>query len=224
MCEQEIVLTEHQDKVSEIVRSWWIEWLKISFPLFLPRSKWSQRQQDLKEGDIVLLKYDRKYSTSLYRLARVLVVHPDVHGTVRTVTIGLRDNKGKSMEQWNRCSTLLVEMVVGVQRLVVVLPTEEQQESIDELHDESSKDFTTSSGEDEDLSLLSPAWQDNNSTRKSRRLQNLPPLWEQEEEICMITEKPGRRIPSPSRVSNQREQREHMAERFGLLDVRDEEE
>ena len=110
----------------ELVRKWWEEWLKVAFPLFLPRNKWSRRFRDLKEGDIVLLRYDQKFGEDKFRLGRVLAVHPDPHGVVRTVTVGVRDRRGKKTEQWNRCKSKLAELVVGIQRLVVILPVEEQ--------------------------------------------------------------------------------------------------
>ena len=74
-----------------------------------------QQFRNLQEGDIVLLKYDAKLGPIKFRLARVLALHPDQHGVVSTVTIGLRDRRGKNKEKWNRCGGNLAELAVGVQ-------------------------------------------------------------------------------------------------------------
>ena len=42
-------------------------------------------------GDIVLVQYIVKYGKDKYRMGRVMELHPDPCGLVRTVTVGLRD-------------------------------------------------------------------------------------------------------------------------------------
>ena len=77
-------------------------------------------------GDLVLLQYVKKYGKDLYRLARVLRVKPDEHGRARTVVVGVRDLRKAAREKPEKCSAGLREMEVGVQRVVVILPMEEQ--------------------------------------------------------------------------------------------------
>ena len=122
--EQKVDVNRNLSAVEELSQKWWKEWIRVAFPLLAPRRRWQQQRRNLCEGDIVLLKYDKKLGPVKFRLARVLAVHPDLHGVVRTVTVGLKDQRRK--ERWNRCGGNLVEMPVGVQRLVVVLPMEEQ--------------------------------------------------------------------------------------------------
>ena len=119
-------MTKSLVAIEEIIAKWWKEWIRLAFPLLAPRRKWQKEQRNLQEDDIVLLRYDSKLGPEKYRLARILAVHPDQHGVVRSVTIGLRDRRGKWNEKWNRCGGKLAEMVVGVQGLVVILPREDQ--------------------------------------------------------------------------------------------------
>ena len=59
------------------------------------------------------------------KLGRVLHVHKDLHGIVRTVTFGVRGKAGadKALPYVPRP---LDDIVLGVQRLVVICPMEEQ--------------------------------------------------------------------------------------------------
>ena len=60
-----------------------------------------------------------------FRVAIVNAVHPDNHGVVRTVTVGLRDNRKSRREKRNEAKTPQTQMTVGIQRLVVLLPVDE---------------------------------------------------------------------------------------------------
>ena len=64
-------------------------------------------------------------SNDLYRLARITRVHPDSFGVLRTVTVGLRPQHAQEKTLPYKTKPLNV-FPVGVQRLVVVLPKEEQ--------------------------------------------------------------------------------------------------
>ena len=72
---------------------------------------------------------DASISTKLtkdkHRLAKVVATHPDAHGVVRTVTVALRDLRKSQKEARNQAKAPQTDMVVGVQRLVVLLPIEE---------------------------------------------------------------------------------------------------
>ena len=95
-------------------------------------------------GDIVFVLFDRKIGKGDYRLARVLKVHPssqeeqneDVsglqdsssteHHVIRTVTVGMRhrDKREPGLPYEPRP---LQELKIGVQRIAVICPYEEQQ-------------------------------------------------------------------------------------------------
>ena len=78
----------------------------------------------LKVGDIVLLRTEKHFGKGNYRLARVLKLVPDTDSQVRTVVIGTRDRRGR--ERADSCKKGLVESIMAVQRLVTLLPVEEQ--------------------------------------------------------------------------------------------------
>ena len=113
-------------KMEAIVEAWWQNWIKRAFELLFPRRKWTRAFRNHEVDDIVLLKYDSKMSKHRYRLARVQEVYPDPHGRVRTVKIAVRDLRGTHAEPNNKCSTRRDTMLVGIQRLVTLLPREEQ--------------------------------------------------------------------------------------------------
>ena len=46
----------------ELCEKWWAKWSEIAFHLLAPRKKWSQEHRNVQVGDIVLLRYDSKYS------------------------------------------------------------------------------------------------------------------------------------------------------------------
>ena len=72
-----------------------------------------------------MVNYDRKLKRPNYKLAKVLEVHPDGHGVVRTVTVGFRRSDAREKSLPYVCKQL-EKMKIGVQRLAVVCPIEEQ--------------------------------------------------------------------------------------------------
>ena len=77
-----------------------------------------------------MVHYASKIGKGDYRLARVTSVHPDESGTVRTVTVSMRPRDSREKvrpEPPHLANKPLVELKLGVQRVVVVLPVEEQQ-------------------------------------------------------------------------------------------------
>ena len=75
-------------------------------------------------GDIVLLRNEKHFGKGDYRLARVLRLIKDDDMHVRTVIIGTRNRRGR--ESAKECKKGLVESIMAVQRLVTILPVEEQ--------------------------------------------------------------------------------------------------
>ena len=61
----------------------------------------------------------------MYKLGRILSVHPDDHGVVRTVTVGMR-GKDKGVGALTYVPKALDEHKLGVQRVAVICPVEEQ--------------------------------------------------------------------------------------------------
>ena len=78
----------------------------------------------------MLVKYCVKFGKDRFRLARVLETREDAHGVVRTVVIGVRNRRVAVREPPGTCKAGLMEMEAPVQRLVLVLPAQEQPEEI----------------------------------------------------------------------------------------------
>ena len=118
-------LTKRQDTMKEIEEAWWRQWFHQVLPHLVPYRRWKIEHRHLREGDIVLVNYDRKIKKGFYKLGRILKVHPDSHGIVRTVTVGIRrsDAREPSLPYKSRP---LEEIVLGIQRLAVISPVEEQ--------------------------------------------------------------------------------------------------
>ena len=119
-------LAKRTRAVQEKVELWWERFQKDVFPLLVPRRKWMDARRNLQVGDIVLLSYAAKFSRDKFRLARVMRLLPDSCGNMRTVVIGLRNRARGSREASEACLAGLTEMTVAVQRLVLILPRDEQ--------------------------------------------------------------------------------------------------
>jgi hypothetical protein len=79
-----------------------------------------------------------------YRLARVLKTHPDRSGLVRTVTVGFRRKNNREKSEVLK-SKPLVEEQVSVQRLSLLVPSNEavseaNKETVDEAVNETVKE------------------------------------------------------------------------------------
>ena len=165
-------LTE-EEKLGEL---WWSAWIKIAFPVLMPRGKWSTRHRNVCIGDIVLLRYEAKFLKDRYRLARVTNVHPDNSGVVRTVTVGIRP-RDRREELLPYKAKPLVQFAVGIQRLVVILPMEEQiapKSSVVE-GDLPDQEIKESLEVKQPLSRGTEELKRSNHQRRSRRLQKLDP-------------------------------------------------
>ena len=103
---------------------WWDQWIVQVFPNLVPYKRWKTERRNPQPNDIVLILYDKKVSKGEYRLGRILRTYPDTHGVVRTVVVGMR---GKARD---RSATYtpqaLDEYRLGVQRIAVICPVEEQ--------------------------------------------------------------------------------------------------
>ena len=84
--------------------------------------RWKWEHRNLKRGDIVSVLFDKKIDKAEFKLGRFLQVHFDSNGTVRTVTVGMRgkDPAGPYVPK------ALTELKLGVQRVAVICPVEEQ--------------------------------------------------------------------------------------------------
>ena len=95
------------------------------FPELVPRRSWRQVERSVKVGDVCLLKSLCKFAAPTYRLCRVVEDKQDEHGVVWTVMVELRGkHKDSGVPAYTSRRVKAIE--VGIQRLAVILPVEEQ--------------------------------------------------------------------------------------------------
>ena len=64
-------LHENLRKIETFVNQWWTKWIQDAFTLFTPSRKWKAEHRNLKAGNIVLIKAEKKYGKADFRLAKV---------------------------------------------------------------------------------------------------------------------------------------------------------
>ena len=111
----------------KLAREWWEEWTRSYFPTLVPRTKWKASSRNVQDGDIALLRYTTKYTAPSYRLCRVVGVKVGEDDKVRSCDVALRPRrKGEDQRKKYQHKTLAT-ITVGVQRIAVILPVEEQE-------------------------------------------------------------------------------------------------
>ena len=110
--------------VTTVYDAWWSRWIKLVLKTLVPIRRWRKAKRNLCEGDVVLIEYANPVKDE-YRVGRILKVHPDSSGLVRTVTIAYRKRDiRESPEQYK--SKPLVQEKMAVQRLSLLVPISEQ--------------------------------------------------------------------------------------------------
>ena len=67
-------------------------WVKEYLPTIAQRSKWLTKRRNIAVGDLVYL-VDEPHSSALGQLGKVIEVHPDHKGVVRSVRVRMKDNE-----------------------------------------------------------------------------------------------------------------------------------
>ena len=116
--------------VTELHKQWWDKWLTGVFPSLIPFRKWKHECRNLQVGDIVHVKSKGKVPPATYRLGRILATLPDEKGLIRTVTVGFcpRDSRSKVLPYKLKG---LYKSDIAIQRIIVILPKEEQAEDFE---------------------------------------------------------------------------------------------
>ena len=113
--------------LDELEEAWWYQYKVQCFDSLVPTRKWMEAGRNMAVGDIVLIQYSSKSAPGTYRLGRVVATEYDSDGLVRTVTA--KYNLVKPVDERNRITVrdvLRKEIRVPVQRLVLIMPIEEQ--------------------------------------------------------------------------------------------------
>ena len=111
----------------EVARAWWAMWTSKCFPEMVPRKRWKTAHRDVQVGDVAHIKYSSRFAAPTFRLCRVTEVYPDHEGRVRTCDVAMRPRRAG--ESGSRSYVFKTPNIipVGVQRLAVLLPKEEQE-------------------------------------------------------------------------------------------------
>ena len=86
-----------------------------------------ERKRNVTPGDVVLIEYKSKSAPGTYRLGRMLNVEMDDDNLVRTCTVSyklIRPITARNRDSFT--DVVSKELRVPVQRLVMILPIEEQ--------------------------------------------------------------------------------------------------
>ena len=108
-----------------LLQTWWSLWSRQVFPNLIPYNslKESRCHENLRRGDICLLKFEGKMKAD-YRLCKVVNIKPAEDGLVGTVTVATRPRK--KTEPADTCRGALHYLDVGVKRLVLIVPAQEE--------------------------------------------------------------------------------------------------
>ena len=98
------------------------------FPELVPRRKWKTVHRNIQPGDVCHIRYTSRYSSPTFRLCRVKTILPDSEGIVRTCQVVMRPRRVGEPGKAAYKHKSLEELEVGVQRLAVILPVEEQEQ------------------------------------------------------------------------------------------------
>ena len=110
--------------IDDLEASWWYQFKNQCFHSLLPTRKWIEAKRNLAPGDVVLVHYASKTAPGTYRLGRVLSVEIDNDSLVRTCTVRYYLCNGDLTKKG-----VPKEIRVPAQRLVLILPVEEQNSS-----------------------------------------------------------------------------------------------
>ena len=100
-------------------------WYSQVFPSLVPFKKWRREQRNLREGDIVMVKFASEIAQDNFRLGRIVKVQVDKDNLVRTVSVAMRPRDSHEKVLPYRTKDLWISSV-SAQRVVVICPVEEQ--------------------------------------------------------------------------------------------------
>ena len=113
--------------LDQLEAAWWYQFKVQCFDSLIPTRKWVDACRNMAVDDVVLIQYSSKSAPGTYRLGRVIQVELDEDNLVRTCVVKYR--LVKPITDANRESVddvVFKEIRVPVQRLVLILPVEEQ--------------------------------------------------------------------------------------------------
>ena len=110
------ILKQRFSFVKSIIDAFWRKWMRDYFPRLIIRQKWHTSKRNLQKNDIVLLQ-EANQIRGTWNLGKVSEVYPGKDGDVRNVDVKYKLNNN---------SHDFTTVRRAIQRLVVILPVEEQ--------------------------------------------------------------------------------------------------
>ena len=118
---------ERLNFVEELELSWWYQYKIQYFSSLIPTQKWIHAARNMEVDDIVLIEYKSKSAPGTYCLGRVKEVEMDKDNLVRTCVVTYRLVKPTKRNRQDIFKDMTSkEIRVPVQRLILILPVEEQ--------------------------------------------------------------------------------------------------
>ena len=111
------------------LREWWKSWYAGVFDQLFIRSRWKQSLRNVQVGDIVVMRNTGKLTPGDFRRGKVTQADPDHDGLVRTVIVQMyRPDSRRPVAHYQGEGHVQVRL--AVQRLVILVPVEEQDQDI----------------------------------------------------------------------------------------------
>jgi len=123
--------------ITELEKLWWGQHKVQDFSSLVPTQKWTEVKRNMKVGDVVLIQYSSISKAGDYRLGRVVAIEIDGDQLVRTCVVkySLVQNMTKADRLQYKGITVKY-LRTAVQRLVLIVPYEEQQQWPDVTNEE----------------------------------------------------------------------------------------
>jgi hypothetical protein len=113
--------------VEELELAWWCQYKVQYFASLIPTQKWIKEKRNMRVDDLVLIEYKSKSAPGTYRIGRVKEVEVDDDLLVRTCTVTYKLVKPSTRNSRDIFKDITTKEVrVPVQRLILILPVEEQ--------------------------------------------------------------------------------------------------
>ena len=153
--------------VAEIESLFWNQFKVQDFHSLVPTKKWRVKKRNVRQGDVVLIMYTGKSKSAEYKLGRIVSVEVDPDQLVRTclVRYSLVQNMPKK-ERASYAGVTIKYIRVAIQRLVIILPQEEQTDINPITEEEAKLAFKETAGQkgDHDHRVLRTVVKDNKSS------------------------------------------------------------
>ena len=92
------------DKIQEKYEMWYHVWTEQYFPLIISRSKWPDKEENLKPDDVVYFKLTESEMSADWRIGKVEATKLGRDGCVREVTIAYKDTSSDDPSDWSHRS------------------------------------------------------------------------------------------------------------------------